>query len=230
MTLDISKIQAICFDIDGTLRDTDDQYVARANLILKPFRWLFPKRETNHFARWLVMRFEGPVNGLFGFADQLGLDGLLHRLIEIANPWKSNPTTSTYQLVPGTIEALDILSKRFPLAIVTARGAKSTRAFLETTGLTSYFAFVASALTSPRGKPQADPILWVAKQLNIQPEALLMVGDTSVDIVAGTAARSQTIAVLSGFGEEEELKKLGANLILPSVAEIPDIFDQKKID
>ena len=52
-----------------------------------------------------------------------------------------------------------------------------------------------------------------------------MVGDTSVDIVAGKAAGSQTIAVLSGFGEEEELKALGANLILSSVAEIPHLFD-----
>jgi phosphoglycolate phosphatase-like HAD superfamily hydrolase len=225
MTLDLSKIQAICFDIDGTLRDTDDQYVARANLFLKPLRWFFPKRETNHFARWLVMRFEGPVNSVFSLADKVGLDGPLHRLIEIANPWKSNPTTSTYRLVPGTIEALDILSKRFPLAIVTARGAKSTRAFLETTGLSSYFAFVASALTSPIGKPQADPILWVAKQMKIRPDSLLMVGDTSVDITAGKAAGSQTLAVLSGFGEEKELKALGANLILPSVADIPELFD-----
>ena len=86
MTLDLSKIQAICFDIDGTLRDTDDQYVARANLFLKPLRWLFPRRETNHFARWLVMRFEGPVNSVFSLADKVGLDGPLHRLIEIANP------------------------------------------------------------------------------------------------------------------------------------------------
>ncbi len=26
MPLDLSKIQALCFDVDGTLRDTDDQY------------------------------------------------------------------------------------------------------------------------------------------------------------------------------------------------------------
>ncbi len=28
MTLDIERIQAICFDVDGTLSDTDDQWVA----------------------------------------------------------------------------------------------------------------------------------------------------------------------------------------------------------
>ena len=34
MTIDKTKITAICFDIDGTLRDTDDQYVEKLEKIL----------------------------------------------------------------------------------------------------------------------------------------------------------------------------------------------------
>ena len=30
MPLDLAKIQALCFDVDGTLRDTDDQYAHSA--------------------------------------------------------------------------------------------------------------------------------------------------------------------------------------------------------
>ena len=224
MTIDISKIQAICFDVDGTLRDTDDQYVARVESFMRPFHWLFRNRKTVTFSRWLVMRFEGPVNGIFSLADKLGLDGPLHRLIELANPWKGRGKESGYLLVPGVTETLEVLASQFPLAVITARGERSTRNFLESTGLNVYFAYVASALTSPRGKPQPDPILWAAEQMNVAPENCLMVGDTSVDIQAGKAAGAQTIAVLSGFGEEQELRDIGADLLIASVANLPDIF------
>jgi len=224
MPIDISKIQAICFDVDGTLRDTDDQYVARVESFMRPFRWLFPKRESAAFSRWLVMRFEGPVNGVFSLADKLGLDGPLHRLIEIVNPWKGRDNEAGYLIVPGVSETLEVLSRHFPLAVITARGEKSTRNFMETTGLSKYFDHVASALTSPRGKPQPDPILWAAKEMKVAPENCIMVGDTYVDIIAGRAAGAQTIAVLSGFGEEQELREVGADLIIESVAKLPELL------
>ena len=43
-----------------------------------------------------------------------------------------------------------------------------------------------------------------------------MIGDTTVDMRAGKAAGAQTVGVLCGFGEEPELRQLGADLILVS--------------
>ena len=40
MPLDVQKIQAICFDVDGTIRDTDDQYMHALAHWLYPFRHL----------------------------------------------------------------------------------------------------------------------------------------------------------------------------------------------
>jgi len=45
-----------------------------------------------------------------------------------------------------------------------------------------------------------------------------------VDIHAGKAAGAQTVGVLCGFGEEKELKRAGADLILPSPAELVDVL------
>ncbi len=41
MPLDVSRIQAICFDIDGTLIDTDDQWVSQVEKRLELLRPLF---------------------------------------------------------------------------------------------------------------------------------------------------------------------------------------------
>jgi phosphoglycolate phosphatase len=225
MPIDKSKIQAIFFDVDGTLRDTDDQYVDRVSNILRPLRFILPRKDPQSTARFLVMRMEGPINGLINFADILGLDAALHRFFEFFSPRKNKADNNNYILIEGVEGLLKNLVKRYPLAIVTARSEKSTIEFLEGTNLSQYFEHVASALTTSRGKPRPDPIYWAARQMNIEPEKCLMVGDTVVDIIAGKSAGAQTIGVLSGFGEEKELRQKGADLILPSVAEIEDLLN-----
>lgn len=227
MPLDIARIQALCFDSDGTLRDTDDQYVARVNSLLRPLGFLFRRQGTERAARRLVMAFEGPVNGFIALADRLGLDGPLYRFFDLANPWKNRRDRARYELVPGVQAALQTLNAAHPLALVTARNERSTLAFLEQTGISRHFQCVATALTTPRSKPSPEPVLWAAEQMGVAPARCLMVGDTVVDIIAGKAAGTQTVGVLSGFGEEDELLAAGADLILPSVAELPETLGIK---
>jgi len=43
MSIDTSRIHAICFDIDGTLRNTDDQYVEKLQKWLHWVRFILPK-------------------------------------------------------------------------------------------------------------------------------------------------------------------------------------------
>ena len=63
-----------------------------------------------------------------------------------------------------------------------------------------------------------DPILFVARQMGVSPEACLMIGDTTVDMRAGRAAGAITVGVLCGFGQEVELLRAGADLILPTTS------------
>ena len=77
---------------------------------------------------------------------------------------------------------------------------------------------MATAQTCDHTKPYPDPILWAARQMNIPPENCLMIGDTTVDILAARAAGAQSVGVLCGFGEEDELRQAGADLILESTA------------
>jgi phosphoglycolate phosphatase len=51
-----------------------------------------------------------------------------------------------------------------------------------------------------------------------------MIGDTPMDIRAGIAAGAQTIGVLSGFGERDELFRAGAHTILPDISSLQDFL------
>ncbi len=208
MPLQLSRIRAICFDVDGTLSDSDDQWVARFSRLLGPFHFFFPKSEPAFTARQLVMAIETPANFLMGIPDILGLDSSLARTYEWINLTLGHHRRKEFLLVNGVKEMLGVLSQRYPLAVVSARDAGTTQAFLEQFDLLPFFRCVASAQTCVHTKPFPDPILWAAKQMNVPPEACLMVGDTRVDMRAASAAGAQKVGVLCGFGERDELIKI----------------------
>lgn len=224
MPLDRSRIQAILFDIDGTLSDTDDLFVARLSGWLQPARFLFPGSDVRRFARWAVMATENPGTFLMGIPDRLGLDGLLIAAGDWLYQTGLGGSSRPFQLVPGVAPLLTALAKHYPLAVVTARRERIARRFLDQFELVHTFKAVAAAQTCPHTKPYPDPVLWAAARLGVLPENCLMVGDTSVDIFTGKAAGAQTVGVLCGFGEEPELRAAGADMILPSPVDLEDIL------
>ena len=219
MPLDLSRIRALCFDVDGTLSDTDNLYAQ------KVVRWL-PRllfRDPVHTARRLVMWMEAPGNALLGIPDRFGLDDELAAVIN----WLSRHRHQQWKqflLVPGVDEMLARLRGRFPMAVVSARDERGTMAFLERFNLTGYFNVIVTALTAAHTKPYPDPVRFAAQKMGVAPEACLMIGDTTVDMRAGKSAGAQTVGVLCGFGEEEELKRKGADLILKSTAEVAGVL------
>ena len=80
MPLDLTRIRALCFDLDGTLSDTDDQYVDRLARPLRQVKFLFPGGDPHPFARRLVKAGESPGNVFLGMFDRLGADSALSRL------------------------------------------------------------------------------------------------------------------------------------------------------
>jgi len=228
MSLDVARIRALCFDIDGTLSDTDDAMVFHLTRSLSILRSVFPGHDAHPFARWMVMALESPGNFVFSILDWIRLDNQLVGLRRYLSNflarhgWSRRPPT--FWLIPKARQTLESLYPHYPLAVVSARDARGTHAFLRQFDLHPFFRAVAHAQTCRHTKPFPDPILWAAQEIGIPPEACLMIGDTSVDIRAGKAAGAQTAGVLSGFGYESELRRAGADLIVPSAADLVDIL------
>ncbi len=221
MALDAKRIRALLFDVDGTLSDTDDLYVRRVQGWLRPLERLLPAFDASRAARTLVMRAETPGNTVYSLADTLGLDDLLYRLFARL---PRRDTQAHFLLVPGVRTMLERVAQRYPLAVVSARGALSTRKFLKQYDLQGFFRVVVTAHTCKRTKPSPEPLLWAASRLGVAPGDCVMIGDTTVDIRAGRAAGAQTIGVLCGFGERTELAHAGADLLLESTADVADVL------
>lgn len=222
MPLDIHRIRALCFDVDGTLSDTDDLYSNHLSDLLPPILFRDPKRT----ARRLVMWAEAPGNALLGMTDTIGLDDEMFALINWISRNRKWPDKQ-FLLVPGVDLLLSQLKGRYSMSVVSARDDRSTLRFLEKFNLLKYFDAVITGLSAKRTKPYPDPVLLAAHKMGVKPEECLMIGDTTVDVRAGKSAGAQTVGVLCGFGEKEELLRMGADYILNNTAELADILLEK---
>ncbi len=224
MALDLTRIRALCFDVDGTLCDTDDQWTLRFERVLRPVRDVFPQRNTRPFARWLVMGLESPGNVVYAALDRAGLDSYVAGLYNFMAHRLPSRRPRSFLLVPGVQEMLAALHAHYPLSVVSARDHRTTLAFLDFHNLAAHFPTVVTSQTCRYTKPFPDPIRYAAQAMGVQPHECLMIGDTTVDIRSGKAAGAQTAGVLCGFGTEQELRKAGADLILPSTADLVDVL------
>lgn len=224
MPLDIDRIQAICFDVDGTLSDTDDLWVSNFSRKYSFLKHISPQKDSKLLARWLVMVLESPGNLVYEIFDRLTLDDEVARLYNWMAHRNTGKKPKHFWMVPQGLELIQFCHQRYPLSIVSARDEKSTYAFLRQFEITPFFRTVVTAQTCPYTKPFPDPILRAAKEKGIAPENCLMVGDTTVDIRAGKAAGAQTVGVLCGFGTENELRRAGADLILNHTYELMNVL------
>jgi HAD superfamily hydrolase (TIGR01549 family) len=223
MTFDISRIKALCFDVDGTLSDTDDVYVHKVARFFP--RFLF--KDPEHAARRFVMWVEAPGNALLGLTDTIGLDDEIVALIDWISRHQKKQS-KIFWLIPGVDEMLKQLKGHYPMSVVSARDEKGTMRFLEQFHLVKYFDAIITGQSAEHTKPYPDPILLAAQKMGVKPEECLMIGDTTVDIRAGKSAGAQTVGVLCGFGEEPELRKKGADLILKTTSELAGLLLKQK--
>ncbi len=216
------QIEAIFFDLDGTLMDTDDQAVASLARYLAPLSAFFPINPAS-LARRLVMWAETPGNALMTFFDAIGLDDNVFAIGDTLRHWRGLHPRSSLPLIPGTDTTLHELSLHFRLAVVTTRGHRDAELFLAQHNLAHLFELVVTRESTHRLKPHPEPVRFAAEKLDVSPSRCVMVGDTVADVRSARAAGAWAVATLSGFGERDELERAGAHLVLESVAQLGEI-------
>jgi len=125
--------------------------------------------------------------------------------------------------IPNVYETLRTLSKNMPLALVTLRSIpkKQITKELQKLKLLSYFQTVITTMDVKKPKPFPDAVIKAAQQLGVQVKNTAIIGDSIVDIQAGKAATSKTVAVLTGLYTRQELEKENPDLIIPDINHLP---------
>jgi HAD superfamily hydrolase (TIGR01509 family) len=226
MPLDIHRIQAICFDLDGTLRDTDDLFVWNLQNALSPLRVFAPNQDLQPIARRLVMALEDPMTWLNRLSEWGQLEILVAQVSKLFNHGNDEEKPVPNPIISGVDWMLDQLSAKFSLGIVSSRNEPSTINFLKEQSLQGFFQVIVTRQTCHMTKPSPEPVLYACEHMHVAPQNCLMIGDTTVDILSGRNAGAQTCGVLCGFGEREELEIAGADHILASTPDIVSLLGE----
>ena len=218
--LERDTVEAVLFDLDGTLMDTDDQAVRNLEHQLRRLHWPRPHRT----ARRLVMALETPGNAIMTLLDAVGLDRPVQALSRRLCYWRGMRDQTDFMIVDGVAQMLAHLRGRYRMAVVTTRDACNAEAFLAQYDLGSFFDAIVTSESTRRLKPHPAPIRRAAQLLGVPLEHCVMVGDTTVDVKAARRAGVTAIAVLCGFGERGELERAGARVILEHTAQLVSLL------
>ncbi len=216
------EIDAILFDLDGTLIETDDQAVEALAQRLQPLSRILPGGDPVRTARRILMAAEGPVARVLAFLDRLGLDDGLLGLATRLRRMRGLHDSLHFRPVNGAGGMLRELSRRYYLGIVTTRSHQEARVFLAQQELTELIQVVTGRDDTWRIKPHPSPVRHTAEELGVPVERCLLVGDTTADIEAARAAGARSVGVLCGFGSRDELERAGADLILKNTSDLTD--------
>ena len=220
----IAQLEAILFDLDGTLVETDNRWAAVLADKLGPPKRLWPHIDTQAWGRKLVMGIETPSNYVISTLERLGVAHLIDGVADRVRRSKGLATQGGSEPVEGTWELLNALSARYKMAVVTTRARPEAESFIRQLGLERFFSVVITRGDVLRMKPHPEPVHKAAALLAVPPERCLMIGDTVMDVRAGRRAGAFTVGVLSGFGERDELARAGAHLIIDRAAQLLDLL------
>lgn len=112
-------------------------------------------------------------------------------------------------------------SRGYRLGVVTNDSEHSARAHLTAADATEPLDFIAGHDSGFGAKPDPDPLLAFARHVDIDPDCVAMVGDSTHDLIAGRRAGMKTVGVLTGLAPTEVLAEF-ADVVLPDISHLPD--------
>ena len=190
-----ASLQAVLFDLDGTLVDTAPDMAAALNR-LREERGL----EALPYERLRPYVSRGS-NGLIGVGfgatpSDAERAEMIERFLAIYDARLCDEST----LFDGMAAALDWIERSsVPWGIVTNKPEWLARPLLTQLGLVARAGCIVSGDSLPERKPHPRPLLHAAELLRVAPSACVYVGDDLRDVEAGRAAGMGTVVARWGY-------------------------------
>jgi 2-phosphoglycolate phosphatase len=187
-------VDAVLFDLDGTLADTAPDLAAALNRVRRaqgldalPLAALRPY--ASHGARGLLdagmgIRPEHP--SYLALRDAFLAQYAAALCVQ----------TTLFAEVAAMLDALEARALRW--GIVTNKAQRFTVPLIEALGLAARAAALVCGDTTAHAKPHPAPLLYAAGRLGVAPQRCLYVGDAERDVIAASAAGMPTL--VAGYG------------------------------
>ncbi len=195
----MKKNSTILFDLDGTLIDSTDAIVSSFFDVFEKFDFCKPDRDK-------ITKYIGyTLEDMF-----LNLEVEEKYIVECVKEYKKfyrQRSLDMTKLLPKAKEAIKLAHTFARVGIVTTKTGRYSKELLEHLRIMNYFEVLVGREDVQNPKPHKEPIEKALKLMSATKENCWMIGDTKFDLLSAQNASIKSIGVLSGYGEEEELKK-----------------------
>lgn len=210
-------IDAVLFDLDGTLVDSAPDMARTVNLMRS-------SRGLEAVPLELVRaHVSSGASGMIGAAFGVKPEHSEFKAMrdEFLALYGDNLCVHT-RLFPGMIELLDSLeARKIAWGVVTNKYERFARPIIDELGLGARAAVVVGGDTCARAKPFPDPLLFAAAAMGVAASRALYVGDDERDVQAARAAGMPVIVAGYGYlGDGRPPSTWGADSIVQSAGEI----------
>lgn len=217
------NIDAVLFDLDGTLLDTGLDLWHAMNTTLKNHNK--PPVDYSHFRQSITHGATGMIKQSFGLSES-DADFETIRL-QFLNKYESMLAHHT-ELFEGMDTLLDFLDQQqLPWGIVTNKSTRFTLPLLKKMHLDQRSQCIVTGDTLDQMKPHPAPLLHACQLINKKPQRTLYIGDYKTDVEACRAADMPHIIVSYGyFAIDEHPDQWNADYVVDHADEIVDWFKQ----
>lgn len=208
---------AVLFDLDGTLIDSVD-------LICRSWRHALAKfglgqLPDSSFLSQMGRPLEGVMHDLLGGESQVAQMAACYR------EYQHLVHDRYLRVYDGVHTAIQHLAKtEMQLGVVTSKPVAIARRGLEFASLEGFFSVVIGADSVSRHKPEPDPVLAGLAALGIDATKAAYVGDAPVDVLAGNAAGTRTVACLWGPFSRADFSACSPDHIIEHPDELSILF------
>ena len=217
-------VQAILFDLDGTLVDTieDIQDALNRALELEDLPLLDVGMTKKVVGRGLRNALIGAVEL---YSEPFASDHIDRMYATMMEYYRKNHCVKS-KPYEGIIPLLEDLDRRgIPLAVFSNKEDGLTKEVVRTLFPHIRFSWVRGMRETFPRKPDRAGLLYFAEKEGLPVESLLYVGDSEVDYQTAEQAGCQHILVSWGFRPREELTLLGASVLVDSVEELQEAIN-----
>jgi HAD superfamily hydrolase (TIGR01509 family) len=207
-----SRIEAVAFDLDGLLVNTEELYQHVGAELLR--------RRGKSFEPDLL-------DAMMGRPQQVSLKIMIewHGLADTAETLAAE-THEIFQslldtelrTMPGAVDLLDLLDARgITRGVATSSGPDFAHDVLGRMGIRDRFAFVLTSADVTHGKPDPEIYQRAARRLAVDPGVMLVLEDSQAGCRAAVAAGAVAVAVPGGHSRRHDFT--GARFVAETLAD-----------
>lgn len=212
-------LQAVIFDLDGTLLNSINDIRVHVNTVLKKYG--FSPYETTGLKECVGYGSYELIKRTSGSTDEV----LLKKMTQEFEDLYLNSSQEYSKAYDGIFDLLSALEERgIRKSILSNKPHHLTVACRDLFFSDYGFDEVLGVTEMELKKPSPALALKIAERYNLEPSRIAFVGDTKIDMITAKNAGMYPIGVTWGFRSVEELKENGAGKIISNPQELLELF------